>query len=128
VHADEADLVEAAQGGAHGAGLALGRGRGPQRDELVHGVVAENAHARVADDLATGHVGHVGGQQVEDGLRDPGAVHVDAVKHHVGAGEAGVGLEVLLGGRNRCQRLVFLIPSPYLYVYTRTYIIYGCEE
>ena len=76
----------------------------------VGGVVAEDAHARVAHDLAAGDVGHGRGQQVEDGLRDPGAVDVDAVEHHVDAPELVVLLDVCLfilvrrrpvGGNNR---------------------------
>lgn len=95
MHAHEADLVERPHGRLDVPGARLLAGLGPEVHDELHGVVAEDAHAGLADNLAAGHVmGHVGGEEVEDGLGDPDAVDVDAVEHHVGAPEVLVLLDV----------------------------------
>lgn len=84
MHADEADFVEGRHGAAYLPSLhLLGRTR-HERDDEIHRVVAEDAHARVAHDLSSRDgIWQWSGEEGEDRLGDPGAVDVDPVKHDV---------------------------------------------
>lgn len=81
MHADQADLVQLGHGGRHKGTLLFVVWRGKHVHDHVHGVVAEYAHAGFTDDLAAWDIWEISGEQVQDGLRDPVAVDVDAVQH-----------------------------------------------
>lgn len=102
--------MQARDGGAEEGGAPRGARPRPEPHDELHGVVAEHAHARVAHDLPAGHVREVCGQEVEDGLGDPDAVHVHAVQHYVKATEALVALEHglwLVSARRPARRWFF---------------------
>lgn len=97
MHAHQADLVELLHGGSDGLGLLLRARLGPQIHNHVHGVVAEDARAGIADDLASWDVWDSIREEAEDCLGDPGAVDVDSVEHHEDAPELLILLNVMLG-------------------------------
>lgn len=101
VHTHEPHSVQALHSGAEELGPALNIRLGPEGHDVLHGVVAEHAHARrVAHDVAAGDVGDVGGHEGEHGRGDPDAVHVDAVEHNIEPAEADVAIEHCLVGRS----------------------------
>jgi hypothetical protein len=103
VNPHKTNRVQTLHGGSNELLFLLRIGLGEETVDHVHRIVAEDAHARLPNNLAARDVlDRSGLQEFEDGVGDPGAVDVNAIQANIQAIKAWVA-HVILEAVSDCQ-------------------------